>query len=95
MTITKDIKQQINRIKELAKISRQRYLDAGGDPKLSVGSLNHNDCLTDGERQELHDLLNQVTPDEDIANYIKKNGTWQERFAAFKAQMQSASPNCL
>ncbi|MGK7874194.1 MAG: hypothetical protein AB4426_13040 [Xenococcaceae cyanobacterium] len=89
MTTTNDIKQQLlNRMTELGKISRQRYLDAGGDPRLSVGSLNNNDCLTDKEKQELRDLFNQVVTDEDIATYLKKNGTWRERYAAMKERMR-------
>jgi hypothetical protein len=85
MTTTNNIKQQqLNRLTELTQLSRQRYLDAGGDPSRSVGSLNNNDCLTDKEREEFRTLFNQVVNDEEIATYLKTNGTWSERLATLK-----------
>ncbi len=85
MTTTNDnSKQQISRLLELGRIARQRHLDAGGSPHLSIGSLNDNDTLTQEERQEFLDLANQVFNDESIANLLKKNGTWQERSQAMK-----------
>jgi len=73
--------QQVRRMVELEHIARQRHLNAGGNPHLSVGSLNNNDTLTKEERQEFLELANQVFDDESIANYLKKNGTWRSRFA--------------
>ncbi|NEQ25780.1 MAG: hypothetical protein F6K28_43340 [Microcoleus sp. SIO2G3] len=73
---------------ELGRIAKQRHLDAVGNPHLSVGSLNNNDTLTEEERQEFLKLANQVFDDESIANYLKKNGTWRERFAAMKESMR-------
>lgn len=46
-------KQKYERFKELFAIGRQRYLDAGGDPRRPSGSLHGNDYLTDEERNEL------------------------------------------
>jgi|GEM_PF-561178 len=46
-------KQQYERFKQLFALGRQRYLDAGGDPRRSSGSLHGNDYLTDEERKEL------------------------------------------
>ncbi|MBD1839004.1 hypothetical protein H6F78_23055 [Coleofasciculus sp. FACHB-64] len=46
-------KQQYARIKELFALSRQRYLDAGGDPRKRPSGLKGDDYLTDEERQEL------------------------------------------
>lgn len=92
MTTTNDKnkQQQVSRMVELGRIARQRHLDARGNPHLSVGSLNNNDTLTSEERQEFLELANQVFDDESIANYLKKNGTWQERFAAMKQSMRIA-----
>jgi hypothetical protein len=85
MTTTNNTKQQqIDRLTELVQLSRQRYLDAGGDPKLSVGSLNNNDRLTDKEQQEFRELFNQIVTDEDLAAYSQSNGTWRERLAAIE-----------
>jgi hypothetical protein len=71
MTITNQV-QKINRLNELAQIARKRYLEQGGNPHLSVGSLNNNDCLTDEEKQELRLLLNQVITEEKLTKYQEK-----------------------
>ena len=57
---TKTEKQQYQRLKEIFAIGRQRYLNAGGDPQLSAGSLNRQDYLTDAEKKEVIDLGQQV-----------------------------------
>lgn len=54
-------KQQYERFKELFAINRQRYLDAGGDPQRSSGSLHNNGHLTDEELQELFTLGRQLS----------------------------------
>lgn len=82
MTTTNNIRQQQSlRMAELTKISRQRYLDAGGDPHRAT---NGNEWMTDEERQEYLTLARQVFDEEALANYLKKNGSWRDRFAAFK-----------
>ena len=48
--------QQYERFKELFALGRQRYLEAGGDPRLSNGSLHGNEYLTVEERKELAQL---------------------------------------
>lgn len=53
-------KQQYQRLKEIFTIGRQRYLKAGGDPRLSAGSLNQQDYLTDAEKKEVIELGRQV-----------------------------------
>lgn len=53
-------KQQYQRLTEILDIARQRYLDDGGDPHQSSGSLHGNDYLTDEEKQEIRYLGNQV-----------------------------------
>ena len=57
---TKIKKQQYQRLTEIFDIARQRYLDAGGDPHRSSGSLHGNDYLTDEEKREIRHLGNQV-----------------------------------
>lgn len=53
-------KQQYRRLKEIFAIGRQRYLKAGGDPRLSAGSLNQQDYLTDAEKKEVIELGQQI-----------------------------------
>lgn len=52
--------QQYHRLQQLFAIARQRYLNAGGNPNLSGGSLNEQDYLTDEEKQEIRELGQQV-----------------------------------
>ncbi|AFY76109.1 hypothetical protein Ple7327_0677 [Pleurocapsa sp. PCC 7327] len=85
MTEINPIKQQQSlRIGELAKIARQRYLESGGDPHRSA---NGNQWLNNEEKQEYLALARQVFDEQSIANYLKKHGTWRERFAATKAEI--------
>ncbi|HBL11988.1 MAG TPA: hypothetical protein DD379_11375 [Cyanobacteria bacterium UBA11162] len=44
--------QVYQRMIKLCQIARQRYLEAGGDPRRSSGTLHRNDYLTDEEQQE-------------------------------------------
>lgn len=46
-------KQRYARILEIAALGRQRYLDAGGDPRRSPSGRHGDDYLTDEERQEI------------------------------------------
>lgn len=53
-------KQQYQRLTEIFDTARQRYLDDGGDPDQSSGSLHGNDYLTEEEKQEIRYLGDQV-----------------------------------
>ncbi len=53
-------KQRYDRIGEIAARGRQRYLEAGGDPKRSPSGYKGDDYLTDEERQEILQLARQV-----------------------------------
>lgn len=69
MTKIEHIKQlQAARMGELATIARQRYLDAGGDPRRSANEK----YMTEEERQEYLELARQVFDDEYIKNYLDK-----------------------
>lgn len=57
---TEQERQKYQRLREIFAIGRQRYLDAGGDPKLSAGSLNGQDYLSDAEKKEIIELGQQV-----------------------------------
>jgi hypothetical protein len=73
--------QQSQRMGELAKIARQRYLDAGGDPQRSA---NGHEWLADAEKQEYLTLARQLFDAEYIDSYLEKNGTWRERLGQMK-----------
>lgn len=53
-------KQQYERFKELFAISRQRYLEAGGDPRKRPSGRKGDDYLTDEERKELYSIGRQI-----------------------------------
>jgi dihydrodipicolinate synthase/N-acetylneuraminate lyase len=75
---TESKKQKYERFKELFAIARQRYLDAGGDPLRSSGSLHDNHYLTDEERQELFALGSELSGDRIIDGYIHSQGrSWK------------------
>lgn len=53
-------KKQYQRLREIFATGRQRYLNAGGNPRLSAGSLNGQDYLTEAEKKEILKLGQQV-----------------------------------
>ena len=53
-------KKQYQRLREIFATGRQRYLKAGGEPRLSAGSLNGQDYLTEAEKKEILELGRQV-----------------------------------
>ncbi len=59
--------QQLIRLRELFKISRQRYLDAGGDPRRAADES----YLTAEERQEARSLGEQIFDHDYIQSYLE------------------------
>jgi hypothetical protein len=59
--LTESDRQKYQRMLELCAIARQRYLDAGGDPQTSSGTLNDNSYMTDVEKQEFLELGRQLS----------------------------------
>ncbi len=55
--------EQYQKLIELFTQARQRYLETGGNPHQSGGSLNQRDCLTEQEKQEIRELRKQVFVD--------------------------------
>ena len=53
-------KKQSARLQELTAIARQRYLDAGGDPRRCPSGRKGDDYMTDEERQEAIELMRQI-----------------------------------
>lgn len=53
-------RQQYQRLTEIFDTARQRYLDAGGDPTRSSGSLYGDEFLSDEEKAEIRSLGKQL-----------------------------------
>lgn len=54
-------KQQYERFQELFALGRQRYLDAGGNPRCRPSGRQDDDYLTVSERQEFFALGRQLS----------------------------------
>ncbi|MEG4805900.1 hypothetical protein QUA82_17350 [Microcoleus sp. F8-D3] len=72
MTKPHDIRrEQDRRLGELMAIARQRFLDAGGDPRHPPSGLKGDDYMTDAERQEALTIARSLFNDEYIKTYLK------------------------
>ena len=72
MTKPHDIRrQQDRRLGELMAIARQRFLDAGGDPRHPPSGLKGDDYMTDAERQEALTIARSLFNDEYIKTYLE------------------------
>jgi hypothetical protein len=65
------IREQDRRLGELMAIARQRFLDAGGDPRHPPSGLKGDDYMTDAERQEALTIARSLFKDEYIKSYLK------------------------
>ena len=80
MTKPHDIRrQQDRRLGELMAIlfegfanARQRFLDAGGDPRHPPSGLKGDDYMTDAEREEALTIARSLFNDEYIKTYLEK-----------------------
>jgi hypothetical protein len=59
-------KQQYQKLIEIFDTARQRYIDDGGDPNRSSGSLHGNDYLTPEEKKEIRNLAELVFENKPI-----------------------------
>ena len=72
MTKPHDIRrQQDRRLGELMAIARQRFLDAGGDPRHPPSGIKGDDYMTDAERQEALTIARSLFNDEYIKSYLE------------------------
>ena len=53
-------------------IARQRFLDAGGDPRHPPSGLKGDDYMTDEERQEALTIARSLFNDEYVKTYLEK-----------------------
>lgn len=65
-------KEQDRRLGELMAIARQRFLDAGGDPRHLPSGLKGDDYMTDAEREEALAIARSLFNDEYINSYLEK-----------------------
>ncbi|MEG3923321.1 hypothetical protein [Microcoleus sp. D3_18a_C4] len=73
MTKPHDIRrEQDRRLGELMAIARQRFLDAGGDPRHPPSGIKGDDYMTDAERQEALTIARSLFNDEYIKSYLEK-----------------------
>lgn len=80
-------KKQYERLQELTAIARQRYLDAGGDPRRCPSGRNGDDYMTDEERQESIELTRQIFGVRIIGDEVHCQGrTW--KLSVFPAKKQ-------
>lgn len=87
-------KQQYERFKELFAINRQRYLENGGDPRRSSGSLHNNGHLTEEELKELFTLGRKLSGFHVKDGYAHCQGrTWKlpENSPLLKEQIEADS----
>lgn len=71
-------KQEYERIGEIAALGRQRYLDAGGNPRRCPSGRDGDDYLTDEERQEILTLARKVFGVYHKDSYVYCQGrSWQ------------------
>ncbi|MEZ2240569.1 hypothetical protein [Microcoleus sp.] len=72
------IREQDRRLGELMAIlfegfanARQRFLDAGGDPRHPPSGLKGDDYMTDAEREEALTIARSLFNDQYIKSYLK------------------------
>lgn len=71
-------KQQDARLAEIVALGRQRYLEAGGEPRRCPSGLHGDDYLTDEERQEAIMLMRQLAGITVKAGYVHCQGrSWE------------------
>ncbi|BAZ13670.1 hypothetical protein NIES4071_55100 [Calothrix sp. NIES-4071] len=58
--LTLNQKQKFLRFQEILDIGKQRYLEAGGEPKRYRAGFKGEDFLSDAERQEAAEIMRQM-----------------------------------
>ncbi len=80
-------KKQEARLQELCDIARQRYLDAGGNPRRCPSGRKGDDHMTDEERQEAIMLMRQLAGIRIIGDEVHCQGrSW--KLSVYPAKQQ-------
>jgi hypothetical protein len=76
--LTESQKKSEARLQELINTARQRYLDAGGNPRRCPSGYNGDDYMTDEERQEAMALMRQSAGVRIIDDEVRCQGrSWK------------------
>lgn len=71
-------KHEYDRLVEITALGRQRYLEAGGDPRSCPSGRNGDDFLTDEERQEAFMLMRKLAGITVKDGYVQCQGrSWK------------------
>ena len=71
-------KKQYARLQELTAIARQRYIEAGGDPKRCPSGRKGDDYMTDEERKESIELTRLIFGVRIVGDEVSCQGrTWK------------------
>jgi hypothetical protein len=65
------IREQDRRLGELMAIARQRFLDAGGDPRHPPSGLKGDDYMTEAEKKEALAIARSLFNDQYIKTYLQ------------------------
>ena len=90
--MTKLQKQQDARLAEILALARQRYLDAGGDPRRCPSGRHGDDYLTDEERQEALMLGRKLAGMTVKDGYVHCQGRFW-KLPDYSVQQDEAIPN--
>ncbi|QSJ15888.1 hypothetical protein JYQ62_29485 [Nostoc sp. UHCC 0702] len=75
---TEEQKQKYVRFQEILEIGKQRYLNAGGNPRLYRAGFKGQDYLTDEERKEAAKIMRQMFGISIINGYVHCQGrSWE------------------
>ncbi|MBX9253137.1 hypothetical protein H1Q63_04045 [Desmonostoc muscorum CCALA 125] len=75
---TEKQKQKYARFQEILEIGKQRYVEAGGNPKHYRAGFKGQDYLTDEERKEANRIMRQMFGISIANGYVSCQGrSWQ------------------
>lgn len=89
---TEQQKQKFARFQEILDIGKQRYVEAGGNPRRYRAGFKHQDYLTDEERQEAAQIMRQmfgVTIKDGYVNYQGRSWKLPDNSSLLKKQIES------
>ncbi|MDZ8026626.1 MAG: hypothetical protein RMY36_017535 [Nostoc sp. SerVER01] len=91
---TEEQKQKYARFQEILEIGKQRYVEAGGNPRYYRAGFKGQDYLTDGERKEATRIMRQMFGISIANGYVYCQGrSWElpENLPLDKKQVEADS----
>lgn len=89
---TEQQKQKFARFQEILDIGKQRYVEAGGNPRRYRAGFKNQDYLTDEERQEAAQIMRQmfgVTIKDGYVNCQGRSWKLPDNSSLLKRQIES------